>query len=102
MDLGAVSAVFRAAAATLNYTIGRRAFRLRTQVNAAILDSVFVATMGQITRSPAGAIDRGEWERAYERLLSNSRFIDAVTKATANEESVYVRLNEAREAFAGL
>ncbi|MBI3213156.1 MAG: DUF262 domain-containing protein [Mycobacterium sp.] len=100
LNLPRLSAVFAAAAATLEYSIGRRAFRLRTQVNAAILDAVFVAAMERIFASPIEELDPAKWAAAYDGLLKNSRFIDAVTKATANEESVEARLAEARAAFA--
>lgn len=102
IDLNNLSTFFIAAAATLDYTIGRRAFRLGTQVNAAILDSVFVGVMERIQASSVGSIDKAAWEQAYDGLLANEDFIDAVTKATANEESVYVRLREARAAFSQL
>nr|WP_255525369.1 DUF262 domain-containing protein [Mycolicibacterium sp. BK634] len=102
LDLAAISTLFRAAAAALNFAIGRRAFRLGTQVNAAILDSVFVAVMDRIRNGPKIDIDQHAWVEAYNNLLSSERFIDAVTKATANEESVSVRLEEARAAFSAL
>lgn len=79
-----------------------RVFRLGTQVNAAILDSVFVGVMARLNAGSADAVTEGAWIGAYELLLQDDEFIEAVTKATANEESVETRLMKAHAAFAGL
>lgn len=102
IDLQEIARQFRGAAEVLADSLGNRAFRLGTQVNAAILDSVFVGVMERMKSPGAPAVSPEQWRAAYSSLLKNSDFIDAVTKATANEDSVAVRLSEARKAFSSL
>jgi hypothetical protein len=77
--------------------IGPRIFRIGTQVNAAILDSVYVGLMERI--NTGGPPTARSIQTRYERLLKDGDFLDAVTKATANEESVSTRLRLSRAAF---
>ncbi|OCG75976.1 DUF262 domain-containing protein, partial [Microbacterium sediminis] len=91
IDLVALKQRFRSSAQVLNKALGRRAFRLGTQVNAAILDSVFVGVMARLGGSDWEAIDTSSWLEAYESLIADEEYLQAVTKATANEESVSTR-----------
>jgi hypothetical protein len=102
IDLAAVASLFEEGARVIAEAVGRKAFRLRTQVNAAILDSVFVGVMDRIASGPTPTVPPKAWAGAYEELLANVSFLDAVTQATANEDSVETRLKEARAAFAKL
>lgn len=102
LDLKGITRHFRSAAEVLAGSLGNRAFRLGTQVNAAILDSVFVAVMDRMKSPGVSAVSSEQWAGAYHALLKDGEFLDAVTRATANEESVAVRLHRAREAFAYL
>lgn len=102
VDLARLDGLFAQAAQVIAMSIGRRAFRLRTQVNAAILDSVFVGVMGRLASGDAESVEPAAWGRAYDELLAKERFLDAVTQATANEDSVATRLAEARDAFAAI
>lgn len=98
VDLGGLSSLFTRATAIL--ASRDRVFRLRTQVNAAILDSVFVGLMDRLASGSSEGVSTEQWLSAYDALLTSSEFLDAVTKATANEESVATRLRFARAAFA--
>jgi hypothetical protein len=102
LDLPELQSRFEAAADVILRTIGRRAFRLGTQVNAAILDSVFTGIMSRISQGSYEHVSDQEWQQAYDTLLKNENYIDAVTKATANEQSVSARLRASRDAFAEL
>jgi hypothetical protein len=102
LNLDEISRQFRSAAGVLADALGTRAFRLGTQVNAAILDSVFVGVMDRMKTPGGPQVSKEQWSAAYSALLSNGKFIEAVTKATANEDSVGTRLSEARKAFASL
>jgi hypothetical protein len=102
LDLSALQHRFEAAADVILRAVGRRAFRLGTQVNAAILDSVFIGVMDRISQGEYDSIQNEDWQRAYDELLENENYIDAVTKATANEQSVNARLQASRKAFAQL
>jgi hypothetical protein len=102
LDLDRLDWLFLAAAKVVAQAFGPRPFRLRTQVNAAILDSVMVSLMGRLDRPGADAISDESWFAAYTDLLGNEVYLDAVNKATANEESVMQRLTLAGEAFGAL
>ena len=91
---------FRTTADVILETIGERAFRLRTAVNAAVLDSVMV---GVAVRLEQGDIDDAEAMReAYDSLLADDEFLLAVERATADEDSVRSRLALSIQAFAGV
>jgi hypothetical protein len=100
IDLDALATLFRQAADILAQRDG--ILRLGRQVNAAILDSVFVGVMHRLTEPGAETISPDGWLAAYDRLLEQNEYIEAVTKATANEASVETRLARARAAFTEL
>ena len=102
LDLDSLTRRFRSSAQILKDALGRSAFRLGTQVNAAILDSVFVGVMNRLTVPGWEGVDTAIWLSAYDSLIADAEYLQAVTKATANEESVSTRLRLAREKFAGL
>jgi hypothetical protein len=77
--------------------LGPGAIRLKNQVNAALCDALLV---GLADRFGHGAVTKkAELRRAYFRLLKNQEFLNAVTRATADEESVRQRLSLAKKAF---
>ena len=79
--------------------IGLRAFRpFGGAVNAAVLDSVMHGVASRLSGGPI--VDNGSALAAYDSLLKAGAYVAAVTKATADEESVRVRLEAARQAFA--
>lgn len=98
VDLDCLGSLFTRAAAILSSR--NRIFRLRTQVNAAILDSVFVGLMHRLAISTTEDVPTERRLSAYDTLVGDPEFLDAVTKATANEESVGTRLRLAQAAFA--
>lgn len=102
LDLDQLERLFTAAAGVVTRAFGSRPFRLRTQVNAAILDSVMVSLMARLDRPGSEAIPDESWTAAYGRLLLDEDYLDAVNRATANEESVKQRLTLAGEAFSVL
>ncbi|SDH51988.1 DUF262 domain-containing protein [Agrococcus jejuensis] len=99
LDLTMIADAFRSSAAVISAALGKRAFRLGTQVNAAILDSVFVGVMDR-AHGGGDALTPEDVSDAYQALLEDIDYMDAVTRATANEDSVETRLSLARAAFA--
>lgn len=78
--------------------LGQRAFRLKTTVNAAILDAVMVGVSTRIEAS--GPItDIESLKAAYDTLLTNEAFLTATGRATADEEYVRTRINLAVDAM---
>jgi hypothetical protein len=80
---------------------GDRLFRIAKTLNAAVFDAVMTGVAGRLLTSGPIA-DENALASRYDALLRDEDFREAVSKATADEESVRVRLTKAREAFAGL
>ena len=90
--------IFESTVRNVRGGIGDRAFRPFGSVNAAVLDSVMY---GIATRLAAGPItDREAVASRYQELLKTAGYIDAITRATADEESVRARLDASSKAFA--
>jgi hypothetical protein len=93
-----IRALFDETVAAVHNDIGARAFRIKSAVNAAVVDSVMVgvaARIGSGIPPKAGALNS-----AYTRLLNDKWFVEAVSRATADEENVKTRLQLAKSAFA--
>jgi len=89
--------VFNATVQIVSKSIGKRAFKLARVLNAAVFDAVMV---GIARRLRLGAITDLETLRTrYAGLLENARFLAATGRATADEESVAIRLDLATRAF---
>lgn len=91
--------IFCQTTSTLCDNIGHRAFRPRTAVNAAVVDSLMT---GVATRLAArGPIqDQQQFKEKYEKLLKDKEYIAAVESGTSQEASVSTRLRLAKQAFA--
>jgi len=102
IDLVEVSALFRSAAKVIAENFGNRPLRLGNQINAAILESVFVGVMQRIASGESESVSGESWKTAYDSLLAAEEYLSVVSKATANEEPVKQRLLLAGEEFAAL
>jgi hypothetical protein len=81
--------------------IGPRAFRpFGSAVNAAVLDAVMYGVASRL--STGRIVDQTKLKVQYDNLLKDASFMAAVTRATADEESVRGRLEAAKGAFAGI
>jgi hypothetical protein len=76
----------------------RKAFRLGRALNAAVFDSVMVGLARRIRDS--GAVDPKQFARAYEALLTDPEYVQAVSRSTADEAFVSLRLYKATKYFA--
>jgi len=94
-----IKKIFGQTTSTLCDAIGHRAFRPRTAVNAAVVDSLMT---GVATRLAArGPIkDKQQFKEKYEKLLKDKEYIAAVESGTSQEASVSTRLRLAKQAFA--
>lgn len=78
--------------------IGKRAFRPKRAVNAAVVDSLMI---GVSRRLADGAItDPPAFEAAYDSLLTDPAYLSAVETGTSQEANVSTRLRLATAAFA--
>ena len=79
--------------------LGNRPFRIQN-LNAAIFDSVMVGLAHRISQDEI--IDHEGIKRAYDKLLSNERFMAGYLYSTADVESVRARFQCAEAAFRDL
>ena len=81
--------------------VGKSAFRPDRALNAAVFDSMSVALARRIdsTEHPPTSEDT---RMAHEELLEDTDYLDAVSRTTANEQSVRTRMKKASERFGSL
>lgn len=92
---------FEQAINVIREALGQKAFRLKTAVNAAILDAVMVGVSTRIEAS--GPItDIESLKAAYDSLLTKESFLTATGRATADEEYVRTRINLAVDAMSSV
>lgn len=88
--LGQFEKAFKDTISAIGDAVGERAFRLQYAINAALFDSVMVAVA---RRLQAGAIENRQALRdAYQTLLANEAFRNAISGSTSDERSVATRL----------
>jgi len=80
--------------------IGKRAFRLKQGIVAALFDAITVGTARRLERGKIE--DVGGYEDRYNSLLENSSFIDACKSGTSDESTVESRIQIATKAFEDL
>ena len=90
--------LFESTTSAIHKHIGQRAFRLKNAVNAAVLDAVMAGVAARVKAGPMAQPE--QLAVAYKALLIDPAFLNASTRATADEESVKTRLRLSREAFA--
>jgi hypothetical protein len=90
--------LFRDTIAAIAKGIGPRAFRpFGSAVNAAVLDSVMIGVADRLAKGPIK--DQAQLSMAYDALMKDERYLAAVQRATADEDSVRARLELSRQAF---
>ena len=90
--------IFHQTIETVHSALGKKAFRLKAALNAAVFDSVMVGVAHRI--SERGEIsDYKGLKQAYDSLLSDPEYLATVERATADEESVRKRLNFAKKSM---
>lgn len=94
-------AIFQSTTSTILHGMGKSAFRLKTAVNAAVVDSLMVA-VGHRLNDGHSIEDTISLKAEYQALLQNEGYLSAVKKSTADEENVRTRLKLAKEALSGI
>lgn len=90
--------IFEQTITTASHAFGKNAFRLKTAINAAVMDSVMVGLGDRLLK--AGPItDMKLLKEQYDQLLKDEKFLSSVERATTNEENVKTRLNLAKRAI---
>lgn len=80
--------------------VGKKVFRIKTALNAAMFDSMMVG-LSKIVANGAN-IEPDKIKIAYDHLLENEDYLAAIGKATAREDQVKERMRLASEAFAAM
>ena len=93
-----LSVIFERTVGTVLRALGDKAFRPKTALNAAVVDSIMVGVASAFA-DKATISDVG-LKVAYNSLLANSDYLEATGRSTADEEYVKLRINLAKEAFA--
>jgi hypothetical protein len=81
-------------------SLGQSAFRPEKTLNAAVTDSVLVGLARSLQSQPV--LDSDKVRAAYEKLLQDRDYNDAVSQATSDEKNVSRRIAKATEYFARL
>ena len=90
-------ATFEKTIQLISRALGVRAFRPERAINAAAFDSVMVGMATRLERgsAPSEAQVKGQ----YDRLLGQERYMQLISRATANEKNVKERMKLAVEEF---
>jgi hypothetical protein len=92
--------LFNAACLSLLKALGSPAFRYHSkQVNVALTEAVMVGLMRRLEAGPPAPTDTGI-TKAFADLTNDARFVDSITRATADEENVKSRFAIATKIFA--
>lgn len=83
----------------LNRVVGKRAFRPKSALNAAVYDAIMVGTSRRLAKGP---IDERAYVAAFEKLMQDENFESEYTKSTADEGQVKGRIGRATDAFGAL
>lgn len=84
----------------INKVLGSKAFRPERALNVAVFDSVVVAVTHRLTKG--GIQKERQFRAAYDKLLSDEMFQDAVMTGTSDEKKVRTRMELAGQAFSGI
>jgi len=90
--------IFNKTVAVITKAIGHRAFRPVRAVNAAVIDSLMTGVAHRLAKGPIKK--NKQLLKAYDSLLQNKRYREAVETGTSQEANVSMRLDEAQKAFA--
>ena len=100
LDADVLTSSFRATCDVLSEGIGKPAFRTTNAINGALVDAVMVGVARRLGKGPIK--NPVALRAAFDALVTDSTFLDAIARATADEERVRVRLGRATEAFAAV
>jgi hypothetical protein len=100
IDKAEITHLFEATCSEINARLGKNAFRLTTQINAALVDSIMCGIANRLSKGPITSND--QLQSAYHGLIYNQEFLSSIARATADEDRVQKRLTLARSAFIDL
>ena len=92
-----VSLLFEKTIEVVYRCIGKKAFRPRTAINAAVYDAVMVGLARRLEHGDVQDCD--SIKRAYDSLFSDEDFITAVSDTTSSPDRVNRRIEKAQKVF---
>jgi len=99
IDSARIETLFKQAARLINEKAGPKSLRRQSnQINTALTEAVLVGLMRRLDADDAITADAVE--EGISRLRADKRFDQAISRATADEESVRTRLALANQVFA--
>lgn len=95
-----LTAIFSDTVKVIHDFLGQKAFRLKAQPTAALIDAVMV---GVSKRLQKGVItEKASLNTAFSELLKDTEFITAITTSTSDEENVKKRIHKAINVFSNV
>ncbi len=77
--------------------LGNSAFRVQKGVHTAVFDSVMVATAMRLNKAPITNFE--SFRDAYETLLRNKKYLEAINTGTSDDNSIINRIKIAVKTF---
>ena len=77
--------------------MGQKAFRLKAQPTAALIDAVMVGISKRLQSGPI--LKKASLKSAFSALLKDEKFITVITTSTSDEENVKQRFDKAINVF---
>jgi len=90
--------IFSSTINLIHNALGKKAFKPRGNLNAAVFDSIMVGVAERL-RSPGSRPRASTIKSRYQEITSNEKYLKAVTNATADRDMVEVRMDEAIATF---
>lgn len=99
-DKDALSSVLNPTVDLISKTLGRKAFRPERAVNAAVFDSIMIGITRRLSEGQVNQID--EFQKKYNELLQDEKYINSWKTATSDETNVKDRIRISTEYFSDL
>lgn len=93
-------ALFSVTVETIRESIGQKAFRIKAQPTAALIDAVMVGVSKRLQKGPIKKKD--SVKKCFSALLKDNDFIIAITTSTSDEENVRKRMEKAINIFSNV
>ena len=90
--------VFRTTTSVLEKALGRRAFRPKGVLNAAVADSLMVGVASRVKHGSIRNLE--DLQDRYEWLIADENYLRAIETGTSDETNVETRVSLAKKAFA--
>ena len=96
--LEALGSLFKDCVLTFHLALGDRAFRVTKTLNVAVFDSCMIG-MAERLKAKSDTPDPSKVAAAFQGLLEDEDYLEAVSRSTADGAFVTRRMNKAIEAF---